>query len=70
MLHELRRNEEARVLEARNALERHPHHLVILDDRTAAVARIDGGIGLNRQVGPVPGVDVACISTRDTTPRV
>ena len=50
VLDDLRWNEEADVLEHGNRLEGHADDAPTLDHGAAAVARVDGGIGLYREV--------------------
>ena len=52
-------DEEAHVVEAGVALEGHPHHPAVLHHGAAAVAGIDGGVGLHHQVRIDAAVDVA-----------
>ena len=71
VLNDRRGDEKAGIFQARHSLESDADHAIVLNDRTAAVARIDGGIGLASQ----RGAGSRCahrfpVSIRDTTPRV
>ena len=59
-------DEEAHVVGAREALEGDAHHPAVLDHRAAAVARVDGGVGLHDEVRVGAAVHVpARLDARD-----
>jgi hypothetical protein len=52
-------DEEPHVVEAGESLERDAHHVAVLDHRSAAVAGVDGGVGLHHEVRVDSAVHVA-----------
>ena len=65
-----RRDKITGTLQSGKALEGDTRHLVLLDHGAAAVAGINGCIGLSREESAVADMNITFHLMRETTPRV